>query len=114
MDFGCFAFAPLLLWIYKPSQEQKLYTLIWKRTIASQMADAEIERTIVTINIDGIKENFIATGEVVTFDGFLKVYLESTDDENESETGENLLPQIEKNEKLSYKKIDAVDQPKSM
>ena len=91
------------------SQEQKLYTLIWKRTIASQMADAEIERTIVTINIDGIKENFIATGEVVTFDGFLKVYLESTDDENESETGENLLPQIEKNEKLSYKKIDAVE-----
>ena len=60
------------------SQEKRLYELIWKRTLASQMADALIEKTTITINIDNASEKFIANGEVVSFDGFLKVYLEST------------------------------------
>ena len=64
-------------------QERRLYDLIWKRTVASQMAESEIEKTVVTIVIDGQEEKFIADGEVVTFDGFLKVYHESTDDENQ-------------------------------
>ncbi len=59
-------------------QQQRLYELIWKRTIASQMADAELERTKVEISIDGVSEKFVATGEVIKFDVFLKVYLEST------------------------------------
>ena len=66
-------------------QEQKLYELIWKRTIASQMADAELEKTTATIVISNSSEKFIATGEVITFDGFLRVYRESYDDENEQE-----------------------------
>ncbi len=64
-------------------QEQKLYELIWKRTIASQMADAELEKTTATIVISNSSEKFIATGEVITFDGFLRVYKESYDDDNE-------------------------------
>ncbi len=66
--------------------EKRLYDLIWKRTIASQMAEAELEKTIVTISMDNNTEQFVATGEVVKFDGFLKVYHESTDDDaNEDE-----------------------------
>lgn len=64
------------------AQEKKLYNLIWKRTIASQMADAVLEKTTVDINIEGRNEYFVATGEVVKFDGFLKVYMETSDDEN--------------------------------
>ncbi|MCL1822310.1 MAG: type I DNA topoisomerase, partial [Prolixibacteraceae bacterium] len=64
------------------AQEKKLYDLIWKRTIASQMGDAELERTTVTIDISSVPdEKFTATGEVIIFDGFLKVYMESTDDD---------------------------------
>lgn len=66
------------------SQERRLYDLIWKRTIASQMAEAHIEKTTATINISNANEHFIANGEVVVFDGFLKVYRESTDDENDN------------------------------
>lgn len=66
------------------SQEHRLYDLIWKRTIASQMAEARIEKTTATINISNAGEHFIANGEVVAFDGFLKVYRESTDDENDN------------------------------
>lgn len=66
------------------SQERRLYDLIWKRTIASQMAEARIEKTTATINISNSGEHFIANGEVVAFDGFLKVYRESTDDENDN------------------------------
>ncbi len=66
------------------SQERRLYDLIWKRTIASQMAEARIEKTTATINISNSGEHFIANGEVVAFDGFLKVYHESTDDENDN------------------------------
>lgn len=63
---------------------KRLYELIWKRTIASQMADAELEKTTATIAISGLAEKFIAKGEVITFDGFLKVYMESTDDEEQN------------------------------
>ena len=63
------------------AQEKRLYDLIWKRTAASQMADAQINKTTVTINVEGTETKFVATGEVITFDGFLKVYRESTDDD---------------------------------
>ena len=76
------------------AQEQKLYELIWKRTLASQMADAELEKTTATIAISNSDETFIATGEIVTFDGFLRVYKESYDDENEQEDESRLLPPL--------------------
>ena len=76
------------------AQEQKLYELIWKRTIASQMADAELEKTTATIAISNSDEVFVATGEVITFDGFLRVYKESYDDENEQEDESRLLPPL--------------------
>ena len=76
------------------AQEQKLYELIWKRTIASQMADAELEKTTATIAISNSDETFVATGEVVTFDGFLRVYKESYDDENEQDDESRLLPPL--------------------
>ncbi len=88
------------------SQEQRLYELIWKRTIASQMSDAQLERTIVKIDISNAEEHFVATGEVLIFDGFLKVYIESTDDENEEETGK-LLPPLKQNDQLNYNIIEA-------
>jgi len=88
------------------SQEKKLYELIWKRTIASQMADAELEKTQIFISISGSKNQFVATGEVIVFDGFLKVYLESIDDEGDTEN-EGLLPVLKKNEPLEYSEIDA-------
>ena len=74
--------------------EQRLYELIWKRAIASQMADAQLEKTTVTIAISNQDQNLIANGEVIKFDGFLKVYLEDTDDENEEDdqTEKGLLP----------------------
>ena len=86
-------------------QERRLYELIWKRTIASQMAEAEIEKTTVTIDIDGEEERFIANGEVVTFDGFLKVYRESTDDEDNGEEAEHLLPALKSGDRLDRKEI---------
>ncbi len=85
-----------------PSQK-KLYDLIWKRTIASQMAPANIEKTIVTIDISWAKSKFIAEWEVITFDGFLKVYSEWTDDDETSDTV--LLPKLEKGEALDMSKI---------
>lgn len=71
---------------------KKLYELIWKRTIASQMADAKLEKTNVDIDISTSQEKFVAKGEVITFDGFLKVYTESTDDDKKGENGTNLPP----------------------
>jgi len=88
------------------SQEQRLYELIWKRTIASQMSDAQLERTTVKIDVSTADEHFVATGEVLKFDGFLKVYIESTDDENEEETA-NLLPPLRQNDQLDNKIIEA-------
>ena len=82
------------------SQEKRLYELIWKRTIASQMSDAELEKTSIYISISGVKNQFIASGEVIVFDGFLKVYLESTDDETDTEN-DSLLPAMKNGEKLS-------------
>jgi len=87
--------------------QRKLYDLIWKRTIASQMADAELERTNITIGISTTKkEEFIARGEVIKFDGFLKVYAESTDDDLSEDT-EGLLPPVTKGEALKPGEITA-------
>ena len=92
------------------SQEKKLYELIWKRTAASQMADAEIEKTTVNISIDGTDEQFIAQGEVVKFDGFIKVYRESSDDDaqQEEEIG-HLLPPLKKGQELTRREIQATE-----
>lgn len=90
-------------------QERRLYDLIWKRTVASQMAESEIEKTVVTIDIDGQEEKFIADGEVVTFDGFLKVYHESTDDENQDNEGGNTLPALGAGDLLERKTITSTE-----
>jgi DNA topoisomerase I len=83
------------------NDEKRLYDLIWKRAIASQMSDAEIERTIATIKISTTPETLTATGEVIKFDGFLKVYLESSDDEEEDEQGgSKMLPPLNIGQKL--------------
>ncbi|WP_303924050.1 type I DNA topoisomerase [Draconibacterium sediminis] len=87
------------------SQEQRLYELIWKRTIASQMADAILERTNVTIDVSNATEKFQATGEVIVFDGFLKVYIESTDDENTNANGQTLIPPVHVNESLEMTSV---------
>ena len=87
------------------SQEQRLYELIWKRTIASQMADAILERTNVTIDVSNAPEKFQATGEVIVFDGFLKVYIESTDDENANGNGQGLIPPMHVNELLKMTSV---------
>ncbi|WP_372649355.1 type I DNA topoisomerase [Draconibacterium sp.] len=87
------------------SQEQRLYELIWKRTIASQMADAILERTNVTIDVSNATEKFQATGEVIVFDGFLKVYIESTDDENSNANGQTLIPPVHVNEPLEMTSV---------
>lgn len=86
--------------------EQKLYELIWKRTIASQMSDASVEKTTATINISNSPYKFIASGEVVLFDGFLRVYFESIDDDAE-DNSKDLLPSLNVNEKLLAKQITA-------
>jgi DNA topoisomerase-1 len=78
--------------------QQRLYQLIWRRTISSQMSDAQIERTVVNINSNSFDEIFIARGEVIKFDGFLRVYYEGTDDETQEEKG--TLPQLNVNENL--------------
>lgn len=90
-------------------QERRLYELIWKRTIASQMADAEVEKTMAVIQIANDKPIFVASGEVVKFDGFLKVYRESLDDENEnSETESSLLPPLSVGQVLNNQEITAM------
>ena len=90
------------------NQEKRLYDLIWKRTIASQMSDAQLERTIITVGVINKNEKFVAKGEVIKFDGFLKVYMESTDDED-SEDQEGLLPPISINEKLNLNSLEATE-----
>ena len=89
------------------AQEKRLYDLIWKRTIASQMADAELEKTTAVITLSGMSETFVATGEVVTFDGFLRVYRESYDDESEADDESRLLPPLKKGQELDAKRIVA-------
>lgn len=82
------------------AQEKKLYALIWKRTIASQMSDAEIEKTTIEIKPSTRQEHFAATGEVIKFDGFLKVYIESRDDENSDDNGGAVLPPLKSGDTL--------------
>ncbi len=88
--------------------QQSLYELIWKRAIASQMAEAEIEKTTLKIAIGGLKPLFVAEGEVILFDGFLKVYLESDDDEPEEEQG-NLLPAVVQGQPLGFENATATE-----
>lgn len=89
-------------------REQRLYELIWKRTIASQMTEAQLERTTAQISISGSDENFVARGEVLKFEGFLKVYLEGKDDETEEEA-KGMLPPLTEGEKLGVDGISAVE-----
>ena len=85
--------------------EERLYDLIWKRTIASQMSNAKLEKTVAKIDISARKEKFIAEGEVLKFDGFLKVYIEGTDDDEQEESG--MLPPLSVGQLLMYKNIEA-------
>ena len=91
------------------SQEKRLYELIWKRTIASQMSDAELEKTTATIAVSGRKEHFVAVGEVLKFDGFLKVYMESTDDEGDTEGNDKMLPALAKGDVLALSSVTATE-----
>ena len=91
-------------------QEKRLYELIWKRTAASQMADAELEKTTISIVMSGTSELFVAQGEVITFDGFIKVYRESfDDDDNQDEEMAKLLPPLKQGEELQRREIQAVE-----
>jgi len=87
--------------------QARLYDLIWKRTLASQMSDAQLERTNVKIEANNHKETFTASGEVIKFEGFLKVYLEGNDDDEEEQEG--LLPAMKVNEKLTNSYIQATE-----
>jgi DNA topoisomerase-1 len=89
--------------------ERALYQLIWKRAIASQMSDAELERTTINIKITNSDEIFIAKGEVILFDGFLKIYLESSDDEVEENGSESILPVVSVGQILEFKEITATE-----
>ena len=88
--------------------EQRLYELIWKRTLASQMSEAQLEKTTISILVSGANEQFVATGEVLKFDGFLKVYMESSDDEQEEET-KGLLPSVRQKDHLTREEIEATE-----
>lgn len=88
--------------------EKRLYSLIWKRTIASQMSDAEIEKTIARISISNVDKQLTATGEVLKFDGFLKVYMESTDEETDEENS-SMLPPLTVGQVLDLKELSATE-----
>jgi DNA topoisomerase I len=90
---------------------RKLYELIWKRTMASQMADAELERTIAKINVSTNNAELTAEGEVLKFDGFIKVYREDVDDEDKDgeELQEGMLPPLKIGQKLSFKEMKAIE-----
>ena len=90
-------------------QERRLYDLIWKRTLASQMEDALIEKTIINISIDGSEDFFVANGEVINFEGFMKVYHESTDDDDIQDESGSILPDMKKGDNLSRKEITTVE-----
>lgn len=89
-------------------REERLYNLIWKRTIASQMADAVLEKTVITISSAKTAEDFVANGEVIKFDGFLKVYMEGTDDENNEEQ-DGILPAMSIGDKLILQEAKATE-----
>lgn len=106
------AVRPTDMKLQSPSLERdqaKLYELIWKRTLASQMSDAQLERTNVKVKANSHNEEFTANGEVVKFDGFLKVYLESTDEEDLSEEQEGMLPAMQVGEALQNVFISATE-----
>lgn len=90
------------------TNEKRLYNLIWKRTVASQMADAEIEKTTATITMSNRSEAFSATGEVIQFDGFLKVYIESRDDDSTGDSSD-ILPAMTQGEELKANSITATE-----
>lgn len=95
-----------------PAPEKRIYELIWKRTIASQMADAQIEKTVVAIQADGLQGEFVITGEVIKFDGFLKVYKESRDDDQETLSANETpsgIPAFTIGDKLQVVNIDAIE-----
>ena len=89
--------------------EKRLYDLIWKRTVASQMVCAELDRTTIVIDMSGSQQQFVATGEVIRFDGFLRLYSESTDDEQSEQSGEGLLPKMAKGDRLLAQQITATE-----
>jgi len=90
------------------NQEKKLYELIWKRTIASQMSDAQLEKTVIHIEAGKTGEKFMATGEIIKFDGFLKVYIESTDSENEQDDKQSvILPPMSEGDELEMLNVEA-------
>ena len=89
--------------------EKRLYELIYKRTLASQMADAQLEKTTVTVAMKGTKELFTATGEVITFDGFLRVYRESSDEDNSTQESAGMLPPLTVGDVLTTKEITATE-----
>ena len=91
------------------AQEKRLYELIWKRTLASQMEDALLEKTVVTIDVSTATEKFTASGEVITFDGFLKVYMESTDEDQGSQGGQLLLPPVVSGNRLTARTVQATE-----
>jgi len=88
--------------------EQRLYDLIWKRTIASQMSDAELEKTTAKVKVSGTSELFVAQGEVLKFDGFLKIYMEGSDDDETDEENSSMLPPMKVGEKLESQEIYAI------
>ena len=87
--------------------EIRLYDLIWKRTIASQMSDAELEKTTAKVTVSGASEVFVAQGEVLKFDGFLKVYMEGTDDEDSEDENTSMLPPLKVGEQIESREITA-------
>lgn len=94
------------------SADRRLYELIWKRAIASQMSEAEFEKTVARIGVSTREEELVANGEVIKFDGFLKVYFESTDEEQDTtgdDTGNALLPPLQKGQSLQLQKMDATE-----
>ena len=106
------AIRPTNMAMHSPSLERdqsKLYELIWKRAIASQMSDAQLERTNVKIKANTHNEEFSANGEVIKFDGFLKVYLESDDEEDTAEEQDGMLPAMKVGEDLSNNHITATE-----
>ena len=91
-------------------EEQRLYELIYKRTLASQMADAKLDKTVAKISVSGREEMFVARGEVITFEGFLKLYLEGTDDEDaQDETTKDMLPAMREGQSMSRDSIVATE-----
>lgn len=105
------AIRPADLGVYEiegDAQERRIYDLIWKRTVASQMSDALLEKTTATIRVSTTEEKFVAQGEVLKFEGFLKVYLEGKDEEDE-ENAEGILPPLKIGEKLSNREITATE-----